>query len=132
MTRGEADFNQFSRLRNQLVVTVRDFSNEENLPPVQVKLLAKDMGEQLKLTHKLVEVVDQPHRKICMTMLRYNVEKPETPYVQVRLFGRRKDEEKLNQILSVNYKLDEFIYLLDVTNSVYDKIIANELLRNVL
>ena len=40
-----------------------------------------------------------------MTMLRHNVEKPETSYVQVRLYGRRKDEEKFNQIVYVNYKL---------------------------
>ena len=88
---------------------------------MQVKLLAKDMEEQLELTHKVVEVVERSHRKFCVTMLRYNVEKPETSYVQVRLFGRRKDEEKINQIVYVNYKLDEFIYLLDVMNSVYDK-----------
>ena len=61
---GEADFNQFIRLRNQLVAAVRVFSKEENLLPVQVKLLAKDMEEQLKLTHRVVEVVDRPHRKI--------------------------------------------------------------------
>ena len=75
---GEADFIQFIRLKNQLVVAVRDFSKDENLPPVQVKLLAKDMEEQLKLTLKVAEVVDQPHRKICVTMLRDNVEKLET------------------------------------------------------
>ena len=99
---------------------------------MQVKLLAKDMEEQLKLTHRVVEIVDRPHRKICVTMLRYNVEKPETSYVQVRVFGRRKDEEIFNQIVYVNYKLDEFIYLLDVMNSVYDKVIAKEPLCNVL
>ena len=129
---GEADFNQFIRLRNQLVVAVRDFSKEENLPPVQVKLLAEDIEEQLKLTHKVVEVVDQTHRKICVIMLRYNVEKPETSYVQVRLSGRRKDEENFNQIVYVNYKLEEFIYLIDVISSVSDKVIANEPLCNVL
>ena len=58
LTMGEADFNQFIRLRIQLVVAVRDFSKEENLPPVQVKLLAKDMEELLKLTPRVVEVVD--------------------------------------------------------------------------
>ena len=41
LTMGEADFVQFIRWRNQLVVAVRDFSKEENLPPVQVRLLAK-------------------------------------------------------------------------------------------
>ena len=70
LTMGEADFNQFIRLRNQLVVAVRDFSEEENLPHVQVKLLIKEMEEQIKLTHKVVEVVDRPHRKICEAMLR--------------------------------------------------------------
>ena len=96
LTMGEEDFIQFFRLRNQLNVAVRDFSKAENLPPVQLKLQAKDMEEQLKLTHKVVEVSDWPHRKICVTMLRYNVEKLETSYVQVRLVGRRKDEEKTN------------------------------------
>ena len=90
------------------------------------------MEEKLKLTHKVVEVVDRPHRKICVTMLRYDVEKPETSYVQVRLFRRRKDEEKFNQIFYVNYNFHEFIYSLDVMNSVYDKVIANEPLCNVL
>ena len=82
--------------------------------------------------HKVVEVVDRSHKKICVTMLRYNVEKPEVSYVQVRLFGRRKDEEKFNQIVYVNYKLEDFIFLLDVINSVYVKVIANEPLCNVL
>ena len=126
LTMGEADFNQFFRLRNQLVVVVTNFSKEENLPPVQLKLLGKDKEEQLKHTHKIVEFVQRSHGKICVTMLRYNVEKPETSYVQMRLFGRRMDEENFNQIVYVNYKLDEFIYLLDVTTSVSDKVIANE------
>ena len=50
LANGEAAFNQFIRLRNQLAVAVRDFSKEENLLPVQVKLVEKDMEEQLKLT----------------------------------------------------------------------------------
>ena len=130
LTMGEADFNPFIRLRNQLVVAVRDFRKVENLPPVQVKLLAKDMEEQLNFTHKVVEVVDRLDRKICQTMLRYKVEKPETSYAQVRLFGRRNDEEKFNQIVYVNYKLDEFCFLFDVMNSVYDKVFADKPLCN--
>ena len=49
LTMEEADFIQFIRLRNQLVVAVKNFSKEENLLHVQVNLLAKDMEEQLKL-----------------------------------------------------------------------------------
>ena len=55
---GKTDFIQFIRLGNPLVVAVRDYSKKENLSPVQVKLPAKDKEEQLKLTHKFVEVVD--------------------------------------------------------------------------
>ena len=80
---GETDFNQFIRLTSQLVAAVRDFSREGNLPTVQMKLLAKDMEEQLKLIPKYVEVVDRPHRKICVTHLRYNVEEPDNSCVQV-------------------------------------------------
>ena len=111
---------------------MRDFNNDDTLPPVQVKLLAKDIEEQLNLTHKVVKIVDRPHRKICVTMLCYNVEKAETSYFQVRLFGRRKDRENFNQFVFVNYKLDEYIYLLDVMKSVNDKVIANGPLYNVL
>ena len=131
LTLGETDFIQFKRLRNQLVVAVKDFSKEENVTTVQAKLLSKDLEEQLKLTHKVLEVVDRPHRKNCVTMLRYMVEKPETSYVQVRLFGRRKEEENFNQIVHVNYKLGKLNYLLDVLNSAFDKVIAYEILCNI-
>ena len=43
-----------------------------------------------------------------------------------------KTKKKINQIAYVNYKLDAFIFLLDVMNSVNDKVIANEPLYNVL
>ena len=90
------------------------------------------MEEQLNLAHKLIDVVDHPNRKIFVTLLRYKVDNPDTSYAQVRLFGRKTEEEKFQQIVYVNYKLDEFIYLLDVMNSVYDKVIANQPICNVL
>ena len=123
---GEADFNQFIRRRNQLVVAADNFPREENLSPVLQSTLSKDMEEQLKLVHKVIDVVDRSNRKICVTMLRYKVDNPETSFAQVRLFGRKNEEEKFQQIVYVNYKLEEFIYLLDVMNSVYDKVIANQ------
>ena len=132
LTMEETDFNQFIRLRNQLVAAVRDFTKEENRRPVQMKLLVKDMEEQLTLTHKFVKVVDRPHRKICVTMLRYNVEEPETSYVPVRFVGRRNEEEKFNQIVYVNYKVDDFNNLLYVMKSVYNKVVTDEPLCIVL
>ena len=129
---GEADFNQFIRQRNQLVVAASNFLREENLSPVLQSTLSKDMEEQLKLVHKVIDVVDCSNRKICVTLLRYKVDNPDTSYAQVRLFGRKTEEEKFQQIVYVNYRLDEFIYLVDVMNSVYDKVIANQPICNVL
>ena len=129
---GEADFNQFIRQRNQLVVAADNFLREQNLSPVLQSTLSKDMEKQLKLVHTVIDVVDPPNRRICVTLLQYKVENPETSHAQVRPFGRKKEEEKFQQIVYVNYKLDEFVYLLDVMNSVYDKTIANQPICNVL
>ena len=101
----EADFNQFFRQRNQLVVAADNFLTERNLSPVLQSTLSKDTEEQLKLVDKVFDVGDRPNRRICVTLLRYKVENPQTSYAQVRLFGRKKEEEKFQQIVNVNYKL---------------------------
>ena len=129
---GEADFNQFIRQRNQLVVAADNFLREENLSPVLQSPLCKDMEEQLKLVHKVIDVVDQLKRKICVTLLRYKADNPDTSYAQVRLFGRKTEKEKIQQFVYVNCRLDDFIYLLDVMNSVYDKFIPNQPICNNL
>ena len=129
---GEADFNQFIRQRNQLVVAADNFLREQKLSPVLQSTLCKDMDEQLKLVDKVIDVVDRPNRRICVTLLRYKVDNPETSYAQVRLFGRKNEEEKFQQIVYVNYKLDNFVYPLDVMNPVFDKVIANQPVCNVL
>ena len=88
----EAKFNQVMRLRNQLVNAAKNFGREENLTPVLIPTMSKDMDEQLKLAHKVVDVVDRAKRKICVTWLRYNVDKPESSYAQVRLMARKKED----------------------------------------
>ena len=94
--------------------------------------MSKDMDENLKLVHKIIDVVDRANKKICVTLLRYNVDKPESSYAQVRFFARKKEDEKFQQVFYVNYKLGEFIYFLDVMNSVCDKVITNQPFGNVL
>ena len=123
---GDADFNQFFRQRNQLVVAADNFLREQILSPVFQSTLSKDMEEQLKVVHRVINVVDRSNIRICLTLLRYKADKPETSFAQIRLFGRKKEEEKFQQVVYVNYKLDEFVKLLDVMNSVYDKVIANQ------
>ena len=131
LTMGEANFNQFMRLRNQLV-TAENFAREENLTPVVIPTMSRDMDEQLKLAHKVVDIVDRANRKICVSLLRYNVDKPESCYAQVRLFARNKEDEKFQKVVYVNHKLEEFIYLPAGINSVYDNVITNQPICNVL
>ena len=104
----------------------------QRLSPILQSTLSNDMEEQLNLVNKVIEVVDRPRRRICVTLLRYKVENPQTSYTQVRLFGQKNEEENIQQIVYVNYKLDEFVYLLDVMNSVFDKVIANQPFCEVL
>ena len=76
LTMGEADFNQFMQLWNQLVNAAENFAREENLTPVLIPTMSSVMDEQLKLAHKVVDVVDRTNRKVCVTLLRYNVDNP--------------------------------------------------------
>ena len=79
----EADLTQFNRQRNQLVVAANNFLREQNLSPILHSTLSKEMEEKLKLVHKVIDVVDCPNRRICVTLLRYKVDNPETSYAQV-------------------------------------------------
>ena len=132
LSMAEADFNQFIRQRYQLVVATDSFLREQNLSSVLQSTLSKDMEEELELLSKLIDIVHRPNRRICVTLLRYKADNPDTSYAQVRLFGRKTEEEKFQQIVYVNYTLDEFVYLLDVMNSVSDNVIANQPICNVL
>ena len=102
LTMGEADFNQFMRLRNQLVNAAKNVAREENLTPVLILKMSRDMNEQLKLAHKVVDVMDRTNRKICVTLLRYNVDEPESYYAPVQFFPRKKEDAKFPQVVYVN------------------------------
>ena len=129
---GETDLNRFKLLRNQLVIAAKNFGREEIVSAVLIPAMSKYLDEQCKLAHKVIDVVDQANRITCVTLLRYKVEKPESSNSQVQIFAKKKEEEKFQQIAYVKYKLEELVYLLDVMGSIYDKVITNKLICNVL
>ena len=129
---GEADFHQFMRLRNQLVKAAENFAREEILSPVLIHTMSKVMDEQLKLSHKVVDVVDRAKRMFCVTLLQYNGDQPESCYAEVRVFARKKEDGKFQQVVFVISTLEYFIYSLDVMNSVCDKVITSQHFCNVL
>ena len=94
----QPDFNQFMRLKNQLVNAAENFPREESLSPVLIPTMFKNMDEQLKLDHKLVDVVDRTNRKICVTLLRYIVDKPESSFAKVRIYARNKRTRSSNKM----------------------------------
>ena len=104
LTMGEAYFNEFMRLRSQLVNAAENFAREESLTPLLIPTMSKDMDEQLKLAHKVVDVVDRTNRKICVTLLRYNVDKPESSHAQGRLFARRARSFNKLSMWNINLK----------------------------
>ena len=93
LTMGEADFNLFLKLRNLSILAAENFAREENLSPVLIPTVSKDRNEQLKLAHIVIEVVEQANRKICVILLRCNVEKLESSHAQVRLIEEKLEGE---------------------------------------
>ena len=110
----------------------KNLARDEKLSPALISAKSKGMDEQLKLAHKVVDVVDRANRKICVTLLRYNRDKPATSLAQVRLFARKIEDEKFQQIVHMKCKLEDFLYLLDVMSSVFHKLITNQLVSKVL
>ena len=60
------------------------------------------------------------------------MDRSESTYAQIQLFASKKEGEKFQQIVFVNRRLEEFIYIFDVMNSVDNKGITNEPLCTVL
>ena len=99
LTMGEADFNEFMQLRNQLVNAAENFAREEKLTPVLIPTMSKDMDGQLRLAYKVGDVVDRANRKICVTLLRYNLDNAGSSNSQLRCFAREKEGEKFKQVV---------------------------------
>ena len=77
----ETVFDRISRLRSQLGVCGEKQRIEENFSSKQILTMSKDNDKKLKLAHKVLDVMDRPNRKTCVTLLRYNVDNPESSHV---------------------------------------------------
>ena len=75
LTLRETDFNQFMRLRNQLVNAGENCGGEDKPVPSTYTSNVQRQGLTNE-THKVAEVEDRANRKVCVTLLRYNVDEP--------------------------------------------------------
>ena len=65
---------------------------------VRLPIMSKDRDEQLKLAHKMVDAVDISKTKNCVTLLRYNADKPEGSYAHIQLPVRKKGNRKIIEL----------------------------------
>ena len=133
LTIGEAGCNLFMRMSNQIAIAAENFARKENFSPVLIPTMSKNMNEQLKVAHKVVDVVDRSNGKIFVTLLRYSVDKPETKsfYAQVQFFQGRKRTRSFSKLSMWNINFNNW-FPSDVMNSGYDNIIRNKRISNVL
>ena len=117
-------------MRNPIVQAVREFSTDETLKEVVTSPLSKELDEQLKHVQKPITSVDRPKRKIFATMKKNCMDKPESTYLQLRVFTRNSEHDKIQQLVIVNYSYDQFLYLLDVITSISDQVLSNQSLSN--
>ena len=97
------------QLRKQLAFAAENFGREEEVSPVLIPTRSKNMDELPKLDHMVIDVADRLNRKICVTLLRWSLEKPETSYAQIQFLATRKEDETFQQVFYVNCKLEENI-----------------------
>ena len=76
--------------------------------------------------------MDRSKTKIIATNKRYGVDKTDVTYVQIRLFMRNNEAEKVQQLVFGNHKLDEFLSLLDVINTAFKRTLLNQSLYNIV
>ena len=57
---------------------------------------------------------------------------PESSFAQVGVIPRKRKDEKFHQVACVKYTFEVVIQLLELSLSVYDKIITNKPICNVL
>ena len=96
---GESEVNHIIRVRNQLVIAAEKYGREQLLSPTQIKTISENMHEQLQLAQRLVDFVDSPNTKICVTRLRRKVKNSKSAYAQVQLFQERKCETNFNKLV---------------------------------
>ena len=88
---GRGDFNQFIWLRNQAVVAEESSGVENNFSQVRMPKMSKNKDEQLRVTHKVVDVTDCTKRKIFVNAAPGTIGKTrkfmKNSYAKVQIFA---------------------------------------------
>ena len=69
------------------------------------------MNQELDISNRVYEIATYNIRRVCVTIKRYNANKP--PFIQIRLFTAKENED-LKKVAYVNYTLNEFKELSEI------------------
>ena len=99
---GEKEGKRISATRNTVIHDAENLG----LVPVLESYSDKDstMEQALANCHAVHDIAAYKKRRVYVTIKKYSVIKP--PYIQIRLFTA-KENEVLNQVVYVNYTLNE-------------------------
>ena len=98
-TRREPNSNHNMRLQNLLVIVQENICRGDEWYSVPNSLKCKDTDRQMKVAHKVVDVVDRSNTKVYGILLWFNVEKSflkEALKTQNVSFSRNKKDSKPN------------------------------------
>ena len=101
-------------VKNLLVIAVENLGKHRNLTTVQITTMSKVMERQIKLVHKVVDILARQNRKNCVCLLRCNVENPESACAQVQIISRISEDYKFQQFVFRNNKNVELSCLFDL------------------
>ena len=69
--------------------------------------IVQEHGSKPQSSSQMTDVMKCPNRKICLTPLQYNLDKPETLNAQTWLFLRENENKKFQQFVHLKCKLHD-------------------------
>ena len=127
----KAKFNQFIWLRNQLVIASQIFGRDERVFLVLMPTMSKK-GWTTQSNPQGGWRCRSPLQKDLCDSIPLDLGQARDCICQVLLFAGKKEDVKFQQYVYVNFKLEDFIYLLEVMNSVFFDVFNNQPICSIL
>ena len=86
------------RLVIQCFVALENFGRVKHSSPILIATFSQEMQKNIKACSQKNGIVFATNGRICVTLLRYNVDKPESTFARVGFFAGKKDGEKFQHI----------------------------------
>ena len=117
---GEKEFSKLMSMRNYLMSEIDELNKREMW--TNNNTASYEMEHVFGMCHKVFDLHSSYVRRTCITFKMYQ---PSSLYVQIRVFGRKNDEDPYTQYACTNYTENEFRIMMSKLASMYDTVINN-------